>query len=253
MKTGSAIAVSVEGLCVRFGEVTALDGVTFGLPAGAFLAVGGPNGSGKSTLLKALLGLVPLRHGSVRLFGEPPGTCPAGVAYVPQAKTLDRRFPGTALELVVSGLNRRWPWKPSRSEREEALCALRLVDAERLIGRRIATLSGGELQRVYLARAAVRKPRLVLLDEPATGVDFVGEEIVYRVLDDWRKTGEKTIVMVTHDLAVAFHHASHVLLLNRRPVAFGAPGEVLTKRNLQHAYGHMGHRYSLAVGEVDLD
>jgi zinc transport system ATP-binding protein len=252
MRAGPVAAVSVDGLTVRFGEVTALDAVSFSLPAGAYLAVGGPNGSGKSTLLRALLGLVSADEGSIRLFGEPPMGCPAGVAYVPQAKTLDRRFPGTALELVVSGLRRHWPWKSSKQERDMAREALRLVDAERLLNRRVAILSGGELQRVYLARAAIRRPRLVLLDEPATGVDFVGEEIVYRVLDSWRKTGETTIIMVTHDLAVAFHHASHVLLLNRRLVAFGPPEEMLTERNLQHAYGHMGHRYNLAVWEGDV-
>jgi len=242
-------AVAVEDLTVRFDGVTALEDVSLALPAGAFLAISGPNGSGKSTLLKALLGLVQPARGTIRLFDMPPADQPEGVAYVPQAKTLDRRFPGTSLDLIVSGLRRRWPWRTTEDERETALEALRLVDAERLARRPVAALSGGELQRVYLARAAARKPRLVLLDEPATGVDFVGEEIVYRVLDAWHRSGNVTVVMVTHDLAVAFHHATHVLLLNRRLVAFGPPGVALTEKTLQHAYGHMGHRYSLPLKE----
>ncbi len=245
----TTMAVTVDDLAVRFNGVMALEDISFALPAGAFLAVSGPNGSGKSTLLRALLGLVPPARGGIRLFDVPPADQPEGVAYVPQAKTLDRRFPGTSLDLIISGLRRHWPWRTTEGERETALAALRLVDAERLARRPVAVLSGGELQRVYLARAAARKPRLVLLDEPATGVDFVGEEIVYRVLDAWHKAGDMTVVMVTHDLAVAFHHATHVLLLNRRLVAFGPPAEALTEKTLQHAYGHMGHRYSLPLGE----
>lgn len=249
MTSASGAAVSVMNLTVRFDGVTALEDLSFLLPAGAFLAISGPNGSGKSTLLKALLGLVPPASGTIRLFDVPPSDQPEGVAYVPQAKTLDRSFPGSSLDLIVSGLRRRWPWRTTEDEVDVAMEALRLVDAERLARRPVAVLSGGELQRVYLARAAARKPHLVLLDEPATGVDFVGEEIVYRVLDTWHKAGDMTVVMVTHDLAVAFHHATHVLLLNRRVVAFGPPQDTLKEGTLQHAYGHMGHRYNLSLGE----
>lgn len=240
-------AVAVRELTVRRGDVEVLRDVTFDLPVSRFLAIIGPNGAGKSTLVQALLGLVEPVRGQVRVLGRPPGRDPSRIGYVPQLKTFDRSFPATALELVVSGLRRSWPARIAGAEREAACASLARVGADRLTDRPLARLSGGELQRAYLARALVRRPALVILDEPATGVDFLAEHDLNHLLEDYQRDTRATIVMVTHDLAAARHHASDVLVLNRTVHGFGPPERALTGPCLERAYGHVGHGHRLGI------
>ncbi len=244
-------ALEAEGLSVTLGDHRALEGVSLRLPEGAFLAVVGPNGGGKTTFIQALLGLVPYR-GRLRVLGHPPEALdPRLVGYVPQLKAFDRSFPALALELVVTGLRRSWPLRISKGERALALAALSQVGAEALARRPLGRLSGGELQRVYLARAFVRRPRLLLLDEPATGVDRVGEVDLYHYLEAYQAETGATLVMVTHDWEAA-HHASHVLVLNRRPIGFGPPERALSEECLRKAFGHLGHAHGLYLGGRDV-
>lgn len=239
-------AVLVDQVTIQLGSYQALRDITFELPERGFLALLGPNGAGKSTLIKALLGLVPCKTGRVEVLGaSPEGVDPAAIGYIPQIKTLDRNFPALPLELVVSGLRGSWPWRIKAEERDQALAALKSVGMEEKSKKSISQLSGGELQRVYLARAFVRKPRLLILDEPATGMDALVEADMYRLLEHYRKSANATIFMITHDWEVARHHATHVLLLNRELVGFGDPAEVLTGDRLRRAYGHMGHAHPM--------
>ncbi len=241
-----APAVAVGDLSVRFGEHWALEDVTFSAPEGTFMAILGPNGSGKTTLLKVLLGLVRPTHGQAMLHGNPPADLsPSQVGYVPQMKSLDRTFPARALELVASGLRFCWPMWLGAADRRRALDALDRVGAAHLASRQISHLSGGELQRVYLARTFIHSPRLVLLDEPATGIDAPGEADLYRILDSYRSESGATILMITHDWEVAYHHADRVLLLNRRCVAYGPPEEALREEPLRAAFGHVGHAHAI--------
>lgn len=241
----STPAVDIEGVIVRFGDQYALRDVTFQAPPGSFVAILGPNGAGKSTLVKAILGLVTPTEGRVRVCGRMPERVdPAAVGYVPQVKTLDRTFPCRAFELVQTGLHRRWPL--FHRGRDEAVAALARVQADHLADRQLASLSGGELQRVYLARALARVPRLVVLDEPATGVDATGTAGFYDLIEAYQRERGATVVMVTHDLSVASHHASHVLLLNNRQVSFGPPSRALDERCLREAYGHVGHTHRMS-------
>jgi len=250
-------AVQLSDFSVRFGEFQALERVTLEVSPGAFVAIVGPNGAGKSTLLKALLGIVggtfrdaPTRvSGSVRVFGAPPTHLEAGwVGYVPQVKSFDRSFPALALEVVVSGLRRSWPFGVTRQERTKAEAALEQVGATQLANRRLGRLSGGELQRVYLARSLIREPKLLLLDEPATGVDAVGEADLYRHLEAYQRQSGATILMITHDWEAAQHHASAVLVLNRRVIGYGPPAEVMCHECLAQAFGHVGHSHGLVTG-----
>lgn len=252
MRTGSQTlpVVHAHAVTVRFGDADVLQDVSFDLPAGSFLAIVGPNGSGKSTLVRVLLGLVTPQRGHAALFGAAAGAHPERIGYVPQLKTFDRTFPATPLELVATGLRRTWPGKVTAAEREAAGSALERVGAAQLMHRPLARLSGGELQRAYLARALVRRPDLVLLDEPATGVDYLAEHDLYDLLEAYRREGARsgtqaTIVMVTHDLAVARYHADAVLVLNRRVMAFGAPADALTDTTMQDAFGHRHHEHAV--------
>lgn len=240
-------ALHLHHVSVRFGDATVLEDVDFDLEHGRFLAIVGPNGAGKSTLVKVALGLVTPQQGHAALFGEEAGNLPERVGYVPQLKTFDRTFPATALELVVTGLRRSWPARIHKGEAERAIAALERVGARRLARRPLSRLSGGELQRAYLARALVRRPELVLLDEPATGVDFLAEHDLSELLEQYQADRGATIVMVTHDLAAARYHADRVLVLNRRVHGYGEPEEVLCEPCLREAFGHRHHEHGLTV------
>jgi zinc transport system ATP-binding protein len=121
--------------------------------------------------------------------------------------------------------------------------ALRLVAADHRASKAIGTLSGGEMQRIYLARCLVGEPRLILLDEPVTGIDAVGEQDFYACLEEYRRTRNATLAIITHDWQVASYHSSHVLLLNRRQIGFGPPALALSEDCLRRAYGHLGHAH----------
>ena len=240
-------ALQLHRVSVRFGAVEALQDVSFDLSAGETLAIVGPNGAGKSTLLKVALGLIAPDMGHAAIFGVDAGANPARIGYVPQLKTFDRSFPATALELVVSGLRRSWPARLRAAEREAALAALAQVGAKDYALRQLAKLSGGELQRVFLARALVRRPDIVFLDEPATGVDFLAEHDLYDLLERYQQATNATVVMITHDLSAARYHATRALVLNRRLHGVGLPAEVLCERCLREAYGHIGHEHRVLV------
>lgn len=238
-------AIQVENLTVSIGAEPILNNLNLTVPQESFVAIVGPNGSGKSTLLRILLGLIQPTSGQVRLLDRAPSELPfQDLGYVPQLKTLDRSFPAIAIELVISGLKRRWPLWIGKADRDLAMAALERVGAAHVAHQSVMTLSGGELQRIYLARVLIRQPKLILLDEPATGIDARGESDLYQLLEADHAKRKTTILMVTHDWAAAKHHASHVMLLQRRLVAFGAPAEVLTEANLNEAFGHRHHRHA---------
>ena len=235
-------AVSLRGVHVRFGATEVLRDISFELAPGAFLAIIGPNGAGKSTLLNVILGLEPCSEGSATLFGAAPENFPGvQLGYIPQVKTLDRSFPARTLELVVTGLRRAWPWRIRSEEKELALAAMATTGVAHLANRQLSQLSGGELQRVFLARTLVRRPRLLVLDEPAAGMDVSGEAAMYHILDAYQRETDATVLMITHDWEGARFHASQVLLLNRVLLGFGAPREVARDENLLRAFGHIGH------------
>jgi len=241
------VSVSVENLSVSFGDYQILKDINFRIPQGDFATIIGPNGAGKTTLLKVLLGLIKPTSGRIRLFNKKiHEVSPSLIGYVPQAKTMDRSFPAVAIELVMTGINSRWPWKLSKTERECALHALERIGATHLAQRSISRLSGGELQRICLARSIVRNPRIVMLDEPATGIDMVGEADLYKHLEQYQKDSKATIMMITHDWHAVTNHADRVVLLNNRQIAFGTPNSVITENNLRQAFGHIGHEHSLS-------
>lgn len=243
-------ALAVDGLTVCYGEHEALRDMSFRAAAGSYVAIVGPNGSGKTTLLKTLLGLALPDAGTVRVLGQAPHAVPTGaVGYVPQIKTFDRSFPAVAVELVLSALHQRWPFGIDDEERQQAVQALDRVGAGHLTERALGELSGGELQRVYLARSIIRTPQLLLLDEPATGVDRAGAHDLYDLLDAYQARTGATVVMVTHDWNAAYHHASHVLVLDRTQISYGPPEQALSEAHLRQAFGHVGHAHAMLIGE----
>jgi manganese/zinc/iron transport system ATP- binding protein len=201
-------------------------------------AIIGPNGAGKSTLIKAVLGLVPVASGSVRVYGQPVAEVRKRIGYVPQRESVDWDFPVSVLDVVLMGaygqlgLFRR----PGAKEKQWARQCLDKVGLSDFEGRQIGQLSGGQQQRVFLARALAQRADIYFMDEPMAGVDAATERIIFDLLKELRSDG-KTIVAVHHDLRTVPQYFDYVALVNVRLVASGPTATVFTSDNLRKAYG----------------
>jgi manganese/iron transport system ATP-binding protein len=231
-------ALELDRANVSYGRRVALENVSLEVHEGQSIALIGPNGAGKSTLLRAVLGLVPLASGAVRVLGRTPADARRFVAYVPQADALDTEFPVTVEQVVLMGRTRAIGWvrRPARRDHAIARDALDEVGLLDLAKVRFGTMSGGQRQRVLLARAVTQEARLLLLDEPFNGVDAVTVDVLLDVLHRLRAEGT-AVVMSTHDLSVAHLACGDACLLNRRQVAVGPILETLTPARLAEAYG----------------
>ena len=221
--------LEVTDVTVELGGRRILDSVSFFVPKGEFLCLCGPNGAGKSTLLKTILGLIVPVSGTVKIRGR--------VGYVPQRKTFDRDFPATAVELIVANLRGGWPVRVTGEERARAKASLSRVGGEKLLDKNLADLSGGETQRVFLARALVTEPVLLVLDEPTAGVDIQGRAELLVLLEEISRSDELAAVLVTHNLAAVSRTAERILYLDGRVVAWGLPNELLGKKRFSALFG----------------
>lgn len=232
----SEALIVCDRLCVELGGSKVLDGLSLSVHEGDFLAVLGPNGGGKTTLLKVMLGLVKPSSGSVTVFGKEPGHAAGRLGYVPQRLDFDRSFPISAMEVVLMGrLSRKKLFQRyGREDRRKALEALETTGLAALARRRIGALSGGELQRVLIARALSGEPELLLLDEPTASVDPEMKTTIYDLLDQLRK--QHTIVLVTHDTGTIGRHVSRIACLNCT-LDMREPGSTLSRAALDDLYG----------------
>jgi zinc transport system ATP-binding protein len=242
-------AVHFEGLSVTLSGVSILEDVRASVPMGGCTAIVGPNGAGKTTLILALLGQIPYQ-GRILFRGCRTNRSPR-IGYVPQRLSFDRGMPVTVAEFLAMDRQRTPLWLGIRKRiRDEVRDLLRKVDAVEIENRQLGALSGGELQRILLALALQREPELLVLDEPASGIDFKGERLFCELLESLRRSIGFTQLMVSHDLATVSYHATHVICLNRRVAAEGMPKEVLTPKNLEAVFGlHMGLVDSKAMAE----
>ncbi len=220
-------ALQLERVAVVLDGRSVLDQVGFEVARGEFCCLCGPNGGGKTTLLKAILGLVPLAAGSIAVLGETPRKARASVGYLPQAKAFNPGFPSRPLEMIVANHRGSWPLRVSAGERALARDALARVGGEHLIEAPLRALSGGELQRVFLARAIVNEPPLLLLDEPTAGVDARGRGEFLDLLDQLAAREDIAVVLVTHSPATARRLADRIVYVDRSVRAWGTPEEVL--------------------------
>lgn len=237
MSEQRAPAVEASALSAGYNGELAIEGLEFRLPHGAHVAVVGPNGAGKTTLFKVIAGIMSPTAGSIRVHGHRPGQhlC---VTYVPQRSDVDWAFPVTVSDVVMMGRTQkigyfRWPREQDRSQVQRAL---RQVDMKGLAERQIGELSGGQQQRVFLARALAQEPEIVLLDEPLSGLDVPSKRAILEILGRMRQHGV-TVLVATHDLNLAAENFEQVMLLNRRLIDFGPPGEVFNRDSLERAYG----------------
>ena len=246
-------ALDIEGLVVELGGTRVLDDVSLHAGASEFLCLCGPNGGGKTTLLKAILGLVPPRAGLIRVLGQPPAEGRRRVGYLPQRKAFAHSFPATAADLVMAARRGTWPLRLRDEDRAAARAVLARVGGEKLLGKPLASLSGGETQRVFLARALVNEPALLLLDEPTAGVDARGRAEFLELLAEVSGRGALAAVLVTHNLAAVRRLAQRVVYLDVKVVAAGTPDQVLADEGLlpRASFGHDHAEAGAAVCEDD--
>lgn len=208
---------------------------------GSCIGIIGPNGSGKTTLLKSIAGLNQPTQGRIQILGNPPTRewrRKIQLGYVPQLKSMDKDFPISVYEVVMLGRTGRLGWfkRPTAKDHEIVRNALQKVNMLHLKNRPIGQLSGGQQQRVLIARALATESKVLLLDEPATGLDIPSQQSIYQLIDKLHGDGI-TILTTTHDLStLEYHHFDLVLCLNQTIIAFGPPEEVLIPEILERTF-----------------
>lgn len=229
--------VTARGLAVGYGRVPVVSGIDLDLGPGAELAVVGTNGSGKSTLVRTIAGLLAPVAGRLDVLGGEPGAAPARVAYLPQSHPQGFVLPLRAGDVVAMGrfAHRGLVRRMRREDREAVADGMRRMGVADLAGAPLATLSGGQRRRVYLAQALAWRADLLLLDEPTAGLDVAGVDLLEAAIAQERARGA-AVVVCTHDIRDALQ-ADHALLLAGRVIASGPPREVLTREALLETFG----------------
>ena len=230
--------VQLQGVSCGYGGQEVLSEVSLDIMQGDFIGLLGPSGSGKTTLLRTVLGAVDIYCGQVLVEGASTGRKRPRVGYVPQLETIDWNFPVTVREVVMMGRtmdNRFFPWY-RRQDRMLADEMMERLGISHLARRHIRELSGGQQQRVFLARALVSSPRILLLDEPTSGVDIKTRDDVMHLLHELNHQGI-TIIMTTHEINAVAVHLPWVICLNGRVLAEGPPSHVITPETLKLTYG----------------
>ena len=223
--------ISAQDIFVNFGASAALSGVSIAVQPAEIVTILGPNGSGKSTLLRALLGIVPLTSGTVNRAPN------LRLGYVPQKLAVDRSMPITV---------RRFLSLPLKVADAAATAALARVGVPQLEQHQMADLSGGQFQRVLLARALLCDPQLLMLDEPTQGLDQPGEAAFYRLIEELRQTTGAAILMVSHDLHVVMAASDRVICLNGHICCEGTPRVVSNAPEYRALFG-LGTMGALAL------
>ncbi|HLS12691.1 MAG TPA: metal ABC transporter ATP-binding protein [Flavobacteriaceae bacterium] len=229
--------LEIQDLKVVYSNgVEALSGVNLQLKPGGICGIIGPNGAGKTTFVKGILGLVP-SYGKVRFKGKPLSHWAKQTAYVEQKRNLDLDFPINVFHCVLLGTYPKLGFfkRPGAKEKEAARKAIEQVGLVGLEDRQIGELSGGQFQRVLIARTIVQDADLIFLDEPFVGVDINSEAIIINLLKQLAQEG-KTIFMVHHDLSKVQRYFEKVILINKTVIAYGETKEVYTKENLTKTF-----------------
>ena len=258
----AAAPAASSGICARGVTVTYANGHTalrdasFETPAGSITALVGVNGSGKSTLFKAVMGFVPLSAGQVQVLGLPVAQAMRQrlMAYVPQSEEVDWQFPVSVYDVVMQG---RYGYLnflrlPKAEDKRKVQEAMERVGIAHLAQRQIGELSGGQKKRVFLARALAQQSKIILLDEPFTGVDVKTEDAIVDLLGQLRAQGH-LILVSTHNLGMVPDFCDQVVMINRTVLAAGRTEHTFNQHNLELAFGGVLRHFRLSGSDLHDD
>ena len=206
--------VKLENVWARYNGAHAIENINISIYENDFLGIIGPNGGGKTTLLKVMVGLLKPFRGRVAIFGQTPESGRDKMGYVPQFRTFDQDFPASVWDVVMMGRLRRGKRRYTADDRKAGADVLRTVGMEEHAKKQIGNLSGGQQQRVLIARALISDPKVLLLDEPTTGVDSAMERGFYDLLG--RLKDRMAIVLVSHDLTAISTYVDKIACMNRK-------------------------------------
>lgn len=232
----SNLALKVENLTVKYGGNTALKNVCLEVAENEVMGIIGPNGGGKTTLLKAVLGIISAHEGKIKIFGESATKNADLIGYVPQHAEFDKNFPINVMDTVLMGCVGKGVhpfFAYSKKQKNKAMEALERVGIADLCEKRINELSGGQFQRMLIARAIVSNPKILFLDEPTASVDPASREQIYSLLEELKK--DMAIIIVTHDLLAISSLVESLACLNGTLVYHGKPE--LTHDVVDELYG----------------
>ena len=207
-------AVELKGVSIKFNELSVLHDINLSIKENDFMAIIGPNGGGKSTLLKIILGILKPDCGEVSVFGQKPKDARQIMGYLPQHVSFDHDFPIDVFNTVLSGSYHGLFKGHTHADKEAVLKALKAVNMLDLKDRQISKLSGGQMQRVFIARSIVREPKILLMDEPMASIDPEMQNSFYKLLT--RLKDKMTIVLVSHDVGTVSTHVDKIACLNRK-------------------------------------
>ncbi len=229
--------IEIKNLTVTYKDTPALDNINVTLSKSKIIGIVGPNGAGKSTLIKAVLNIIPSK-GIIKIDDKLSKDQLGSVAYVEQKINIDYNFPIKVRECVSLGIYPKIGLfkNLNKSDWQKVDEALKLVGLEEFSNRQISELSGGQFQRVLIARCLVQEAKYIFLDEPFIGIDSVSEEIIMDTLRKLRDNGH-TILIVHHDLRKVHAYFDEVLLLNKKLISYGSTKETFTRENLTNTYG----------------
>jgi len=226
--------LSIQNLNFNYGTRSILENVSLSMDAQDFVAIIGPNGGGKSTLLKCIMGIFKPQSGTIEVFGTTAKKGRQFMGYLPQFRNVDGDYPITVLETVMMSTLNGNPFKHfSKQDQERAKLALSDVKISNLASRSLSALSGGEKQRVFLARALMSDPKLLILDEPTTSIDAPSEQEFYGLLGELNQ--KMAILMVSHDISMVSTTVKNIACLNKKLIYHGT--KELTSHDLEETYG----------------
>ena len=248
-------AVELKNVSVKYGNLEALKDINMKVNEGSFLGIIGPNGGGKTTLLKVILGLVEPEVGEVKIFGHPHAQAVDKIGYVPQVSNFDRSFPISVVDVVLMaklGGRVRFFHQYKKEDLKKAEAVLEQMNLLQLKDRQIGKLSGGQLQRVLIARGLAVEPEILLLDEPTANVDDSSTSQIYELLKELNE--QKTIIVVTHDMAAVssyfdslaclneklYHHGDKHLDQDTTKQVFGCPVDLIAHGHPHHVFAPHG-------------
>lgn len=235
---------------------TGLLNANFKIPTGTISALVGVNGAGKSTLFKAIMGFLPMQNGSIRILGN---TVQAAlkkniVAYVPQSEEVDWTFPVLVKDVVMMGRYGHMNFfrHPKKSDQDAVIDALQRVNMLEFSSNQIGELSGGQRKRVFLARALAQNGKVILLDEPFTGVDVQTEDAIIKLLREMRSEG-RVMLVSTHNLGSVPEFCDQTILVNKKIIAYGPTETTFTHKNLETTFGGVLRHFVLGGSDLHAD